>query len=200
VVATTVALLLVVLFVPRSYTISGSYVLTYPPGSTTGTAQQANQSNPFLRYNDNSTVAQALTARVSGGSGMRAMRELGGSDDYTVTTSTELNASPQIIYVQVTAATQKSTFDSMTALEKVITTQLRDMQTEAGATTGALIGVTPAAIPTTVLPVTTSLVRSAVGVAGAGLVLTAVVVALLESRRQKSMAEQLGTDNGAATE
>ena len=177
---------LLILLTPARWEGSGSILLVYPT-STDALTGKAAARNPFLLYQDGKTVAQAVVQRLSGTAVRDSILRGVEGADYTLSTSTENNASAQIIYLTVSAESASLVASLDERLRSTVSAQLTAMQVEAGADRRALIATIPAGRSSGPVVSPVSQIRSAVAVLGAALVLWLVLLRLLEAgaRRQQ---------------
>lgn len=175
---------LLVLMSPARWEGSGSVLLVYPT-SPDASSEKAAARNPFLLYQDGKTVAQAVVQRLTGTSVRSAVVQGIAGGDYAVSTSTENNASAQLIYLTVDADSSRLATSLDERLRSRLVAELLSMQLEAGADRRALIGAIPAGVSSGPVVTPVSQIRSVVAVFGAAIVVWLVALRYLELRQRR---------------
>ncbi|MGY1694440.1 hypothetical protein ACI780_05935 [Geodermatophilus sp. SYSU D00814] len=186
VVLTAAACAWLVLVMPRDYEANASYVLVNPaPPPTDAQIERdpslagVNRNNPYLRFANEGTVGQVLSARMSGGTVRDALVGQGADAGYTIGPSP---TSGQIVDIVGTGTSAAEAERTLALVSERMEAELAALQQVYGADPSALITPLPVAEPTGGHVVVSGTIRSLVGVVGAGVILLFAAISIAEGR------------------
>ncbi|MGY1831479.1 hypothetical protein ACI8AA_13790 [Geodermatophilus sp. SYSU D01180] len=174
------------LVMPRDYEAHASYVLVNPaPPPTDAQIERdpslaaVNRNNPYLRFANEGTVGQVLSARMSGGTVRDALVAQGADADYTIGPSP---TSAQIVDIVGTGTSSAEAEQTLALVSERMEAELVALQRVYGADDSALITPLAVADPTPGSVVLSGTIRSLVGVVGAGVILLFAAISIAEGR------------------
>ncbi|MGY1727508.1 hypothetical protein ACI79J_11105 [Geodermatophilus sp. SYSU D01062] len=186
VVLTGVAGAWVLLVMPRDYEANASYVLVNPAPPPTDaqierdpSLAEVNRNNPYLRFANEGTVGQVLSARMSGGTVRDALVAQGADADYTIGPSP---TSAQIVDIVGTGTSAAEAERTLALVSERMEAELVALQQVYGADEAALITPLPVAEPGPGHVVVSGTIRSLVGVVGAGVIVLFAAISIAEGR------------------
>jgi hypothetical protein len=187
----------VVVLSPPVYQTSGSLVLLNPPAPpvVTDPADTATvNTNPYVRFNDLSVVADVIGRTMSGAAMANTLEER-GIDDYEVTGSTDFSRGPIIEAIAREPTPEESIQSSQVVLEE-IETVLAERQLSQGADPAYLITADQIEVPSEATALYGSTIRSVIAVLVLGGICVlglAILVEAISARRAARRANADGT-------
>jgi capsular polysaccharide biosynthesis protein len=179
----------VVLFLPRQYEASASYVLVAPapaPSEAEIAANpslgEVNRNNPYLRFANQATVGQVLAGRVSADAVRDALRADGADPDYRIAPSVDFGGSGQVLDLVGTGTSARQADETLELLTRRMVQELRVMQQVYGADDSAIITSLPVAAPSPARVVVSGTVRTLVGILAAGVIALFTAITIAEAR------------------
>jgi hypothetical protein len=187
---------------PRDYEARTSYVLVNPaPPPSDALIERdpslatINRNNPYLRFANEGTVGQVLSARMGGGTVRSALVAQGAHPDYTIGPSP---TSAQIVDITGTGTSAAEAERTLALVSDRMEAELAALQTVYGADDIALITPLPVAEPTPAGVVVSGTIRSLVGIAGAGVILLFAAISIAEGRLALRREEEQEADGRTA--
>ncbi|SHF74391.1 hypothetical protein [Geodermatophilus nigrescens] len=186
VVLTGVASAWLLLVMPRDYEARASFVLVNPAPAPSDaqierdpTLAGINRNNPYLRFANEGTVGQVLSARVGGGTVREALVAQGADAGYTIGPSP---TSAQIVDLVGTGSSAAEAETTLALVSARMEAELVALQKVYDADESALIKPLPVAEPTPGHVVVSGTIRSLVGIVGAGVILLFAAISIAEGR------------------
>ena len=176
----------VIVVMPRDYQAQASYVLVNPAPTPSDMEIELkpslagiNRNNPYLRFANEGTVGQVLSARMTGGTVRDALVGRGADPGYTIAPSP---TSAQIIDIVGTGSSAAEAERTLALVSERMQAELEALQRVYGADSSALITPLPVAEPTGGYAVVSGTIRSLVGVLGAGVIVLFAAISIAEGR------------------
>lgn len=165
------------LVTPKSYTVTGSYLLLSPVQTVEGKV-----GNPFLQLgNGVGTLADLLSVSLRDGETSRSYTEQAPQLKYTVTRDTSIAA--PLILVKVEDASSANAFKVRDSLSGLLTARLESMQKDAGAPRDLWVTLSPLTSDTRPATDYASPIRNSALTLVGTLLITLLLTGILERRR-----------------
>jgi capsular polysaccharide biosynthesis protein len=168
--------------VQPSYQVAATVVLLVPDGETFNAPDFSSEtiSNPYLQFTNSLKIsAEVVSIVLTSDMTKQRLKQSGLSADYEVVPSTEISPTP-ILTVTSTSRSERDARRTLTAVVRLLRTELARRQISAGAAGEALIQVQVASPPTTAKRVAGSTIRAVAITVALGLTATFAVAFLAE--------------------
>lgn len=173
------------------YTASASFVLINPPPPPTDAELRANPAlatarpdNPFARFDSPWVIVDVLAKAVTTDAARAALVRAGADRRYLVAVSAQYGLASSIVQVTGVGSSAESAVRSARLVSRAATDELYRMQRAQGVDRRYLITALALEVPRTATLHAASRLRSLLGVAGLGGVLTLIVPAALDAVRR----------------
>jgi hypothetical protein len=191
---------------PRHYEARASFVLVNPqPGPTENqiaadpALEEVNRNNPYLRFSNQATVSQVLSARMSGDTVRESLLAAGADGGYTAAPSLDFGGSGYIIDVVGTGTSPEDSEKTLDLVSRRMQDELTAMQKVYNADDSALVTVLPVAEPTGARLLVSGTVRSLVGLGAVGVIVLFAAISVSEARRSVRESARPSAGEGPGT-